>query len=94
MPDQIGGQDVIGTADDFVIGGDLILHSDSYPIYEFDKFSADEFEKICSPYGEWCESDTKQKIRQATPQIWRLISLSDPSFFGPLNVSRQVAENE
>jgi hypothetical protein len=66
LPDQIGGQDVIGTADDFVIGGDLILHSDSYPIYEFDKFSADEFEKIFSPSNaEWCENATKQKIRQA-----------------------------
>jgi hypothetical protein len=66
LPDQIRGQDVIGTADDYVIGGDLVLHSDSYPIYEFDKFSTEEFEKIFSPgNAEWCENDTKQKIRQA-----------------------------
>jgi hypothetical protein len=31
LPDQIRGRDVIGTADEFVIGGDLVLHSDSYP---------------------------------------------------------------
>ena len=66
LPDQIDGQDVIGTEDGFVIVDDLVLHSDSYPIYEFDKFSADEFEETFSPgNAEWCDSDTKQKIRQA-----------------------------
>ena len=66
LPDQIDGQDVIGTENGFVIVDDLVLHSDSYPIYEFDKFSADEFEETFSPgNAEWCDSDTKQKIRQA-----------------------------
>lgn len=66
LPDQIDGQDVIGTEDGFVIVDNLVLHSDSYPIYEFDKFSTDEFEEIFSPgNAEWCENDTKQKIRQA-----------------------------
>jgi hypothetical protein len=63
LPDQIGGQDVIGTEDGYVIVDNLVLHSDSYPIYEFDRFSAEEFEEIFS--AEWCANDTKQKIRQA-----------------------------
>jgi hypothetical protein len=66
LPDQIDGQDVIGTKDGFVIVDNLVLHSDSYPIYDFDKFSAEEFEEIFRPgNAEWCDSDTKQKIRQA-----------------------------
>jgi hypothetical protein len=66
LPDQIDGQDVIGTEDGFVIVDNLVLHQDDYPIYEFDKFSADEFEEIFSSgNAEWCENDTIQKIRQA-----------------------------
>jgi hypothetical protein len=67
LPDQIRGQDVIGMDDNgWVIVDNLVLQSDSYPIYEFDKFSTDEFEEIFRPgNAEWCENDTKQKIRQA-----------------------------
>jgi hypothetical protein len=56
----------MGTEDDFVVGGNLVLHSDGYPIYEFDKFSAYEFEEIFSPdHAEWCGNDTKKEIREA-----------------------------
>jgi hypothetical protein len=66
LPDQIGRQNVIGTEEGWVIVDNSVLHSDSYPIYEFDKFNTDEFEEIFSPgNAEWCENDTKQKIRQA-----------------------------
>jgi hypothetical protein len=55
----------MGTEDDFVVGDNLVLHSDSYPIYEFDKFSAHEFEEIFSPdYAEWRGNDTKKEIRE------------------------------
>ena len=66
FPDKIDGQDVIGTEDGFVVVDNLVLHSDDYPIYEFHKVIAEEFEEIFSiGNAEWCENDTIQKIRQA-----------------------------
>jgi hypothetical protein len=66
LPDQIGGRDVIGTEDGLVVVDNLVPHSDDYPLYEFDRFDANEFEKIFSPSNaEWCTDETKQKIRKA-----------------------------
>jgi hypothetical protein len=38
LPDQIDGQDLIGTEDGFVVVDNLVLHSDT--MYEFDKSEA------------------------------------------------------
>ena len=44
----------------------LVLHSNSYPVYEFNQFNADEFDDLFSPENaEWCRDETKQKILEA-----------------------------
>jgi hypothetical protein len=66
LPDNIDGQEVVGTEDGYVVVNNLILHSDAYPIYEFDKFDADEFEELFgSENAEWCSDETKRNIREA-----------------------------
>jgi hypothetical protein len=66
LPDQIGGQEVVGIQDDWVMVNNLVLHSDGYPIYEFERFDEGEFNDIFRPgNAEWCEDQTKIKIREA-----------------------------
>lgn len=54
LPDTIDGWDVVGTEDGFVIINNLVLHSDAYPTYEFDKIDVEN--------AEWCTEETKTKI--------------------------------
>ena len=64
LPNEIDGRKVIGTEDGFVITDNLVLHSDNYPVYEFDKFESEAFDKLFGvENAEWCNDETKRKIR-------------------------------
>ena len=66
LPEQIDGQEVVGIEDGYVTVNNLVLHSNSYPVYEFNEFNADEFDDLFSPENaEWCRDETKQKILEA-----------------------------
>ena len=66
LPDTIDGWDVVGTEDGFVIINNLVLYSDGYPIYEFDKFDVEKFDELFGvENAEWCTGETKTKIREA-----------------------------
>jgi hypothetical protein len=66
LPDQIDGYDVVGIEDGYVTIDHLVLHSDDYPSYEFDKFDVDEFDAIFRPnYATWCKAKKKIEIRKA-----------------------------
>lgn len=65
LPDKIDGWEVVGTEDGYVVVNNLVLHSDAYPVYIFDKFDANEFDELFSvENAEWCNDDTKRKIRE------------------------------
>jgi hypothetical protein len=58
LPDQIGGQEVVGIQDDWVMVNNLVLHhSDAYPIYEFERFDEGEFNDIFRPENAECASE-------------------------------------
>lgn len=66
LPETIDGWDVVGSEDGLVIVNNLVLHSDAYPAYEFDKFNAEKFEELFGvENSEWCTEETKTKIREA-----------------------------
>jgi len=68
LPDQIDGREVVGIDQDgYVTVNNLVLHSDSYPVYEFDTFDENEFDDLFRPeYAEWRRAETKQRILHAT----------------------------
>ena len=67
LPKHIDGRKVVGIEDGYVTVNNLVLHSDSYPVYEFDKFDGDEFDELFRPeHAEWCGDKTKEKILKAT----------------------------
>ena len=67
LPDQIDGREVVGIEDGYVTVNNLVLHSDSYLVYEFDKFDGGEFDELFRPeYAEWCGDETIKKILDAT----------------------------
>ena len=66
LPDEINGQAVVGTEDDLVVVNNLILQSDDYPVYLFVKFDAKDFAELFGvENAEWCNNETKRKIREA-----------------------------
>ena len=63
---------MVGIEDGYVTVNNLVLHSDAYPIYEFDTFIADEFDDLFRPEtAEWCADETKFKIREAMLKFGR-----------------------
>jgi hypothetical protein len=67
LPEEIDGQEVVGTEDGFIIINNLVLHSDAYPAYEFYKFDETKFEEMFRPENaEWCGEETKIKIQEVT----------------------------
>lgn len=66
LPDEIDGQAVVGAEDGYVTVYNLVLHSDDYPIYEFDEFDADKFDELFGlTNAEWCNDEAKSNIREA-----------------------------
>jgi hypothetical protein len=66
LPDEINGHAVVGTEDDLVVVNNLILQSDDYRVYLFVKFDAKDFDELFGvENAEWCNDETKRKIREA-----------------------------
>ena len=72
LPDQIDSLQVVGNEDGFLIVNNLVLHSDAYPVYEFDKFDANKFDFLFRPENpEWCHDETILKIRETMLRFGR-----------------------
>ena len=66
LPKKIDGKEVIGTEDDFVIVNNLVLQSEAYPVYTFQKFNEKEFDALFGRQSaEWCTEQVKRKVREA-----------------------------
>ena len=63
LPKTIGGLEVIGTEDGYVIVDNLVPYSDGYPEYRFENFDPEEFDELFFPENrEWCGLDTRAEI--------------------------------
>jgi hypothetical protein len=64
LPEQINGQEVIGTEDGYVHIDNLVLHSEDHPIYRFETFSMDEFRSnLDGEHVRFCTKDVAQKVQ-------------------------------
>jgi hypothetical protein len=67
MPDEIGGEKVIGVEGDYVIGGDLILDSSQYSTLRFWEINEDDINDWLASEG-W-DVENFRKIETAVKQL-------------------------